>query len=72
MLLAAPYVIEYEAKWDDILERHHIKKNIWKNMILDYENYVPEFNPNIIRYADELQFLESTGFFQFEKSPSKE
>jgi hypothetical protein len=67
MLPAAQFVIEDEAKWNKILERHRIKKNMWQNMIMEYENFVPDFNPNLIRYVDDLQFIESTGIFHFEK-----
>jgi hypothetical protein len=29
---AAPYIIDDEAKWNEILDRHRIKKNRWKNI----------------------------------------
>jgi hypothetical protein len=71
MLPAAPYVIEDEAKWNLVLDRYQIKQSTWKNMILDYQNWTPDFSPKVIHYLDDIAFLESTTFFHFERTTIK-
>jgi hypothetical protein len=69
---SSPFVIDDPEKWAQILERHRIKKLTWKIMKEEYKDWVPDFDPSIIRGVDEVQFCEQTsGFFHYQKATVK-
>jgi hypothetical protein len=63
-----PFVIDDFEKWEKVLYQCRIPLSTWTNMKHLYENYAAEFDPNIIRYSDDIQFCETTkSFFHFSK-----
>jgi aromatic ring-opening dioxygenase catalytic subunit (LigB family) len=67
-----PFTITEPIKWKDVLERHRIKESTWKKMMLEYQNWCPEFNPNILDYVDDEKFCnQCNAFYYFKKKTIK-
>jgi hypothetical protein len=63
-----PGVIEDFEKWEKVLYQMKIPITTWTKMVHLYQNYVNEFDPNIIRFSDDIQFCQIvSGFFHFSK-----
>jgi hypothetical protein len=68
-----PFIIDDPTKWNDILQRNKIPELKWAKMMMEYINYVPEFNPEILTYVDDVEFCtQCHNFFHFKKTSVKE
>jgi hypothetical protein len=53
-----PFTISEPEKWNIILQRHNMKQTTWKKMLLEYQHWYPDFNPDMLTYVDDVEFCE--------------
>jgi hypothetical protein len=58
-MVELPYIINDSEKWNDILQLKKISQLKWQKMMMEYKHYAPEFNPEILTYVDDVEFVNN-------------